>query len=129
MAVDGPRLSRRPLGDQIADNVREQILLGRLAPGTPISQQSLCEEFGTSRMPARDALIKLTAEGLIVTRPGGQSEVGRLTRSDIEDVFDIEALVHGRAARRACENATADDIAGLKALHEAMVAAAAADPT
>jgi DNA-binding GntR family transcriptional regulator len=120
------RVTRRALGDQIADSVREQILLGRLAAGTPMSQQSVCEQYGTSRMPARDALIRLAAEGLIITRPGGQSEVARLTQADIQDVFDVEALVHGRAARRACDHANADDIAALTALHKQMLAAARA---
>jgi DNA-binding GntR family transcriptional regulator len=113
-------LNRQSLGSQIAHHLREEIVLGRLAPGTPVSQQWLCEKYGTSRMPVRDALVKLTSEGLIVTTSGGHSVVGRLTAQDILDVFDIEAVVHGRAARRAAARVTGADVEELEAAHQAM---------
>jgi DNA-binding GntR family transcriptional regulator len=115
-------LNRQSLGSQIAHHLREEIVLGRLAAGTPVSQQWLCERYGTSRMPVRDALVKLTAEGLIVTTRGGHSVVARLTPDDILDVFEIEAIVHGRAARRAAGRAEDGDVIELRELHEAMVA-------
>jgi DNA-binding GntR family transcriptional regulator len=116
-------LNRQSLGNQIAHHLREEIVLGRLAPGTPVSQQWLCEKYGTSRMPVRDALVKLTSEGLIVTTSGGHSVVARLTAQDILDVFDIEAVVHGRAARRAAARVSGEDVARLQEAHEAMVQA------
>ena len=115
-------LNRQSLGSQIAHHLREEIVLGRLPAGTPVSQQWLCERYGTSRMPVRDALVKLTAEGLIVTTRGGHSLVARLTPDDILDVFEIEAIVHGRAARRAAGRAQDGDVIELRELHEAMVA-------
>ena len=119
-------LNRQSLGNQIAHHLREEIVLGRLAPGTPVSQQWLCEKYGTSRMPVRDALVKLTSEGLIVTTSGGHSVVGQLTAQDIFDVFDIEAVVHGRAAQRAAARVTGADVEELQDAHQAMVHAEAA---
>lgn len=116
-----PALSRRPLGSQIADRLREDILLGRLAGGTALSQQSLCEMYGTSRMPVRDALRQLAAEGLIVSSRSGHSEVAGLSAQEIHDAFYVEACVHGRLAKRAAEAATNDDLMALRALHEDMV--------
>jgi DNA-binding GntR family transcriptional regulator len=121
-----PRLNRQSLGNQIATRLRQEILLGRLPPGRPVSQQQLCEQYGTSRMPVRDALVKLTNEGLIEGTPGGHSVVARITAEDILDAFDIEAVVHGRAGRRAVARATDDEIATLKALHGEMLSAARA---
>jgi DNA-binding GntR family transcriptional regulator len=118
-------LNRQSLGDQIAHHLREEIVLGRLAPGTPVSQQWLCERYGTSRMPVRDALVKLGAEGLVVPTRGGHTIVAELTPEDIVDVFEIEAIVHGRAARRAAARITDADLAELVELHETMVAAEA----
>jgi DNA-binding GntR family transcriptional regulator len=115
-------LNRQSLGSQIAHHLREEIVLGRMPAGTPVSQQWLCDRYGTSRMPVRDALVRLTAEGLIVTTRGGHSEVARLTPDDILDVFEIEAIVHGRAARRAAGCAQDGDVIELRELHEAMVA-------
>jgi DNA-binding GntR family transcriptional regulator len=115
------RLRRKPLGNQIAETIREDILLGRLSSGTVLSQQRLCEEFGTSRMPVRDALRQLTSEGLIVSTPSGHSHVAGLTSEDIRDAYYVEGSVHGRMARRAAANATPADLATLRALHDQMV--------
>lgn len=118
-------LHRQLLGSQIATRLRQDILLGRIAPGTALSQQGLCEEFGTSRMPVRDAVRALTHEGLITTTPTGHSVVATVTREDVEDAFLVESIVHGRAARRASANATAEDLDRLRALHRQMTASAA----
>ena len=118
-----PRLNRQSLGNQIANQLRQEILLGRLPPGQTVSQQQLCDQYGTSRMPVRDALVRLTNEGLIEGTPGGHSVVARLTAEDIVDAFDIEALVHGRAGRRAVARATDEEIAELQGLHRSMLAA------
>lgn len=123
LATPESTLNRRSLGSQIAHHLREEIVLGRLAAGTPVSQQRLCEQYGTSRMPVRDALVKLAAEGLVVTTRGGHTIVAELTPEDIVDVFEIEAIVHGRAASRAATRITDADVAALVGLHEEMVAA------
>ncbi len=122
-ALSDTPLNRQSLGSQIAHHLREEIVLGRLEAGRAISQQWLCERYGTSRMPVRDALVKLTSEGLIVITRSGHSVVGRLTPDDIVDVFEIEAVVHGRAARRAAARVTDADVSELTALHEGMIAA------
>jgi len=121
------RISRRSLGSQIADQLRQEILLGRIPPGTSVSQERLCELYGTSRMPVRDALVALTNEGLVVSTPGGHSVVAQMTRADVEDAFDIGAVVHGRAARRATERAGDEELARLRGLCDEMAAAEAAD--
>jgi DNA-binding GntR family transcriptional regulator len=116
-------LHRESLGSQIAHQLRQDILLGRLAPGTQISQRALCEAYGTSRMPVRDAMRQLTHEGLIVNLPSGHAVAAALTVHDIEDSYSVEATVHSRTARRATVNAALDDLAVLESLHERMLEA------
>lgn len=118
-----PRVHRESLGAQIAAQLREDILLGRLPAGTQISQQQLCEEYGTSRMPVRDAVRQLTHEGLITSTDSGWSTIAALTGEDIEDSYYIEGVVHGRAARRAAAKAAPTDIRRLRDLHERIRAA------
>jgi DNA-binding GntR family transcriptional regulator len=113
------------LGKQIAESLRRDILLGTIGPGTKLSQQQLCEEFGTSRMPVRDALRLLTHEGLLMTDAGLHSIVAPLSRADLLDAYLIEGTLAGMAAVRASKQAADADIAGLRELHEAMVKATA----
>jgi DNA-binding GntR family transcriptional regulator len=116
------RLNTTTLGRQVADMVRRDILFGRLTSGTKVSQQQLCERFGVSRMPVRDALRQLTSEGLIVTDDTRHSVIARLDRRNIEDSFLIEGMLHGLAVRRVAETGTTEQFRELKVRHEAMCA-------
>lgn len=123
----GEQLDRSPLGQQIAHRIRRDIFFARLPPGTRLKQQELCDRYGTSRMPVRDALHQLEHEGFIVTTPGGRAHVAEFSREDVEDIFYAEACLHGRAARRATQRVTDDDLHQLELFHEEMLAAADAN--
>jgi DNA-binding GntR family transcriptional regulator len=116
------RLNTTTLGRQVADVVRREILFGRLTPGTKVSQQQLCERFGVSRMPVRDALRQLTYEGLIVPDGSRHSVISRLDKRNIEDSFLIEGMLHGLAVRRVAETGIREDFQELTRRHEAMCA-------
>ena len=114
-----------PLGSQIADELRRDVLLGRLVPGARMSQQELTERFGTSRMPVRDALRSLVHEGLMFVDQTRHIVVAPLSRQDLIDAFMIEGLLTGMAAERASSRATAADLEQLTELDGSMIAAAA----
>ena len=117
-------VQRSLLSEQIANDLRRDILTGTLTPGSRIAQQALCEQFGVSRMPVRDALRVLTHEGLLVTDSAQHSVVAPLSRSDLQDSFLIEGTLTGIAASRASKNAQPDDLSVLEELHHNMVQAA-----
>jgi DNA-binding GntR family transcriptional regulator len=114
------------LGKQIAESLRRDILLGIIPSGTKLSQQQLCEQYGTSRMPVRDGLKLLSHDGLVTTDDTQHSIVAPLSRADLLDAYLIEGTLTGLAAERASRKATDDDIIELKELHESMVESAAA---
>ena len=120
------RFERVPLGNQIADVIRRDILYGRLSAGTHVGQQILCERFNTSRMPVRDALRQLTTQGFLVDDGHGHSLVAPLTRSDLSDIYLIEGMLHGLALRRVTERHDEDEINELAGYHEEMLRIAAA---
>jgi acyl-CoA synthetase len=123
-ALSSTALQRDPLGNQIADTLRREILLGVLSPGTQVSQQQLCERFGTSRMPVRDALRELVQEGLMTLDSARHIVVAPLSKQDLLDAFTIEGVLTGMATERASQRASAADLASLERLHEAMLEAA-----
>lgn len=61
--------SRYRLTNQVFDKIRDDIVSGRLAPETPLSEAEICEQLGVSRTPVREALIKLCEEELVVIYP------------------------------------------------------------
>lgn len=119
--ADSRTVQRESLGSQIAHMLRQDILFGRLRPGTRLTQDELCDVFGTSRMPIRDALRMLTSEGLLVRKSDKHSLVAPLSRSDIEDAFVLEGMLHGEAVRRVATRETAPDLSLVVGLHEQMV--------
>lgn len=114
------KLQKDSLSSQIARSLREDIYFGRLKPGTHLAQQQLCEEFGISRMPVRDALRELVYAGLLIQDDARHTVVAPLRRSDLLDNFEIEGLLNGMAVRRAIENMSEGDIASLKELNKQM---------
>ena len=123
-ALTSSPLQRNPLGNQIADTLRREVLLGVLPPGTQVSQQQLCERFGTSRMPVRDALRELVHEGLMMLDSARHIVVAPLSKQDLLDAFTIEGVLTGMAAERASQRASAADLESLDRLHQAMLEAA-----
>jgi DNA-binding GntR family transcriptional regulator len=123
MTVDdqpGRKLNRDSLGSQIASALRRDIYLGRIRPGTRLGQQELCEQFGTSRMPARDALRELVHDGLLVQQGPRQVVVAPLSRRELVDSFIIEGTLNGIAARLATMRARSEDLDTLTRLHDEM---------
>jgi DNA-binding GntR family transcriptional regulator len=98
-----PRLQRRLLTEEVADTLRDMILVGELTPDRRFTQQELATLIGVSTMPVREALLKLSHEGLIRTSPNRSFRVVRTTREDIRDLYWVHATLAGELARRACE--------------------------
>lgn len=89
------------LSEIAAERLRERILRGQLAPGSPLSQEALAREFGISRTPLRDALKALERDGLIVLDPTGAASVIDPKNDDARDLLLIREVIDSVAARRA----------------------------
>jgi DNA-binding GntR family transcriptional regulator len=113
-------LQRRQLGAQIAAALHRDSLFGRLSTGAKLSQQELCERFGTSRMPVRDALRELVYSGMVTTDAGRHAVVAPIKSTDVLDSFEIEGMLSGWAVRKATALATEDDLSQLQHLNVLM---------
>jgi DNA-binding GntR family transcriptional regulator len=95
---------QRPLtvAEQVAARLREAIAEGSLKAGTPLRQDELAARFGFSRMPIRDALRQLEAEGLVAIHPTRGAAVARMDAPEISEIYAIRALLEGEALRLSC---------------------------
>lgn len=116
------RIVKSSLHDEAVSRIREMIIEGDLVPGTKIPERQLCETFGISRTPLREALKVLASEGLVVLLPNRGAQVARLTRKDIQDMFGVMGALEGLAGELACQKITDAEIAEVRALHYEMLA-------
>lgn len=105
------------LHDQVAQQLRDLIFAGELSPGAFVDENRLCEQLAISRTPLREALKVLAAEGLIRHEPRRGSFVSEVTEQDLDDIFPVIALLEGRCAFEAAQQAGLADIAALETLH------------
>ena len=110
-------LKRSPLSDQVARVIREQILTGRLKPGEKVRQNDWAERLGVSRMPVRDAIRRLCAEGLLVPTEGNSTRVITIDPEDVRDAYRLSAVALGLAAARAAARASDAELAELVRIH------------
>jgi DNA-binding GntR family transcriptional regulator len=91
----------RTLQNIVTDQLRSAILSGRLGPGERLQHDEIARQLGVSRMPVREALRVLDGEGLVELRPHRGAVVVDLRPEDIAEVFEIRAMLEGRAAELA----------------------------
>jgi DNA-binding GntR family transcriptional regulator len=95
--------------------IRTAIVEGRMAPGERLKEATLARDLGLSRTPVREALLTLQAEGFLELEPNRGARVRSYTIAQLEDLYDVRALLEGHAARRAAERITELDLLRLKA--------------
>lgn len=113
------------LHDQVAQQLRDLIFAGELSPGAFVDETRLCEQLAISRTPLREALKVLTAEGLIRHEPRRGCFVNEVTEQDLDDIFPVIALLEGRCAFEAAQQASDADLAALDGLHRQLEDSAA----
>ncbi len=115
-------ISRRSLHDELVALVRNLIVEGELAAGEKIPEQALCERFGVSRTPMREALKVLASEGIVTLHPNRGANVASVTPELVDELFPIMGALEALAGEIACARATDADIARIRRIHEQMLA-------
>jgi DNA-binding GntR family transcriptional regulator len=95
--------------------IREAIVDGRLEPGRRLKEEELARELGISRTPIREALLMLQAEGLVDAIPNRGAMVRVHTPDDLDDLYQLRALLEGYAARRAATRISPEQLEALRA--------------
>jgi len=101
-SVPVPRLERPVLSLQVSKVIVEGLLNGRFHPGDRLVENDLAALLGVSRSPIREALTELSQSGVVAREPGRGCRIRQWSRTDLEELFSVRALLEGHAARLAC---------------------------
>lgn len=110
----------RTVEESVTDALRDAILRGDLEPGRRLSQVELADELGVSRIPLRDALRRLSAEGLVEIDGRRGARVSSLTADDVAEIYEMRLMLEPECARRAVESLDDDASDRVLALSEEM---------
>ncbi|WP_460363699.1 GntR family transcriptional regulator [Actinocorallia lasiicapitis] len=103
------------LRDLAYATLKRRIVEVRLAPGDRLVERDLAAELNVSRIPLREALRMLAAEGLVLIVPGKGALVAPFTPADVKNLFDVREVLESLAARLAAANAAPDRLEPLSA--------------
>ncbi|GAA3702766.1 GntR family transcriptional regulator [Zhihengliuella alba] len=122
------RTEFKPESVRVTEQLRNEIVDGARAPGSKLVERDLAEELGVSRLPVREALQSLVAEGLVTPRPRSWAIVREFTASDIADLIEVRAALEVLTFRLAAQRRTRAALEDLKqALEEELAAAKAGE--
>ncbi|SDT32967.1 GntR family transcriptional regulator [Microterricola viridarii] len=93
--------------------LREEIIGGARGPGSRLVEREIAAALGVSRVPVREALRVLLAEGLVSPRPNSWMTVRQFSERDIEELFEMRAAIDSLAFALAARNASASELARL----------------
>lgn len=93
-----------PSPDWVAQQLRERILGGAYPGGSALRQEELAEQLGVSRMPVREALRQLAAEGLVVLYPHRGAVVAELSPAELEEIYQMRSVLEPLALGLAIPN-------------------------
>jgi DNA-binding GntR family transcriptional regulator len=118
--VDSNLTGRRITADYVADAMRRAINNGQLADGALLNQADLAEHFGVSRVPVREAMRQLQAEGLIESRAHRRALVRGTDLEGLLEVFALRALIEGWLTEQAVQHIDDATIAAARELNEGL---------
>jgi DNA-binding GntR family transcriptional regulator len=108
------RADRSTLQDRIYDKLTNAIMSGLFVPGQPITIRGLAATLGTSPIPVREAIRRLTSERALEVLRNGSIAVPKMTRAKFEDLRRSRILIEGFATELAARNLTRSDIGKLE---------------
>lgn len=108
------------LPERLAEWLRDEIVTGALPQGERLIEQALCKRAAVSRVPLREALRILAADGLVVLSPHRGATVTPLSDIELKDLFGLRIALEGHAAGEAARLHTREQLAGLEILIQQM---------
>jgi len=98
--------NHKPLREIVYEELKRQIMVGEIAPGTRMMEVELAEEMGVSRTPVREAIRKLEKEGLVTIEPRRGAYASDISAKDMVDILEVRQDLEGMAAGIAAQKIT-----------------------
>jgi DNA-binding GntR family transcriptional regulator len=109
-------IPRQSLTSAVADKLRDQIIRGEIPEGAQLRQDAIATQYHVSRIPVREALRQLDAEGLISIVPNRGAIVPALSPDDIRELFSIRALLEPEVLKLSIPHLKAEDLSQAEAV-------------
>lgn len=106
----------RPAAEPIYQALKTAIIQGELLPGSPLRQDEIARAHGISKIPVREALLRLEMDGFVLFRKNRGAIVRELSPRDILNVMDIRVALECKALELAVPNMIAADFAAARAI-------------
>lgn len=116
--LDFELYNHKPLREIVYEELKREILIGKITPGTRMMEVELADEMGVSRTPVREAIRKLEKEGLVNIEPRKGAYASDISVEDLVDVLVVREDLEGLAASLAATNITEEGINQLQAITE-----------
>ncbi len=107
------------LTERVYTTIKAAILELKLMPESPLVEDELARQLGTSKTPVRDALLALERDGLVIKIPYKGTYVADVSLKDAKDIFELRAVLEGLAARLAIASFTPKELNEAEKLLEA----------
>lgn len=121
--------NHRPLREIVYEELKMQILTGRIEPGTRMMEIELAEEMGVSRTPIREAIRKLEKEGLVTIEPRKGAYASDVSTEDMVEILEVRQIMEGLAAELAASRVQEVQLDQLREAEERYNAAVASGDT
>jgi DNA-binding GntR family transcriptional regulator len=115
------KIRQNTLHGEVANRIRDMIDQGMLTPGSRVPELQLCEQFGVSRTPLREALKVLAFEGVVELLPNRGARVAKLTKATLKNTFEVMQNLEALAGELAGERISEAELANIEALHYQML--------
>ena len=104
--------------DFIASALRNAIMQGQFKANQPLRQDHIAQELGVSKIPLREALVQLKAEGLVSFMPNRGAVVSELSANKVDEIFTMRIALETKALERAIPNLSSADLIRTKSVLE-----------
>ncbi|NWN82453.1 MAG: GntR family transcriptional regulator [Halomonas sp.] len=119
---------KRSNAQRLRDALEDDIINGRRTPGERLDPEALCQEFGVSRTPVREAVQQLVASGLVTVSPKKGTFVARVGIDELIEMFEVMAELEGMCGRLAARRINETELRALRLAHaRCEIAASAGD--